>query len=186
MKKFVVLMVCLALVLLSATSAFATKIWYDEDGWKHIDTSMDPPDGELPEIPEGTTWRNSDDMTPIPKRIDVYVNNYPLFPDVEPYLDQSNRTMIPVRYIAEALNSSVNWDGTDGKGRIDIKRKDKDLKLWINQKQSIIDGATIEMDTVPVLKNNRTMVPVRFVAQAFGADVLWNQGSLKVSITLHD
>lgn len=185
MNKYFAVVLCLVLLLGCAGTASATKVYY-EDGWKVTDTSMDPPNQGLPNFPDGTTWRNPNEMAPTPKRISIYVNGMPLFPDVDPYLDSNDRTMVPVRAITEALNSTVSWDGTDGQGKVQIMRKGKELNLWINNKQAMVDGEPLDMDTNPVVRNNRTMVPARFVAQAFAAEVLWSEGNQMVSITLND
>lgn len=106
--------------------------------------------------------------------VTVRVNGYNVaFPDGQPYVDENSRTMIPVRFVTEQLGAKVSWDNAaqtaviekDGI-RIDIPIGKSDLKVTQNGKAD-----TVKMDTAAVLKDGRTYVPIRYVAEALGAYV---------------
>ena len=103
------------------------------------------------------------------------------FPDAQPYVNSDSRTMIPVRFVAEALGAEVSWDGklqcavAEKNGiRVEIPIGSRDLRVIKNGKTEIV-----KMDTAAALKENRTFVPIRFVAEALGAYVDYS-GTYKV------
>ncbi len=91
--------------------------------------------------------------------------------DVAPFINSDNRTMVPVRFIAEALGLSVKWDGD--KRQVIITGNDKQIVLTIDSNIAMVDGIPVKMDTKAIIVNNRTFVPLRFVAEAFGFQVEW-------------
>lgn len=106
------------------------------------------------------------------------------FPDARPFIDSNNRTLVPVRFISEALGGQVDWDGAFR--QVTITYKDKTIKLVIDKKEIMIDDKEQSMDTQAILKSGRTFVPVRFVSEAMGAQVEWDSANLTVVITLKD
>ena len=95
------------------------------------------------------------------------------FPDAQPYIDENSRTLIPVRFVAENLGAEVSWIGATKTANIEkdgilveITIDDPVLHITENGKTK-----TVTMDTAAVLKENRTFVPIRFVAEALGAYV---------------
>ncbi len=104
------------------------------------------------------------------------------FPDAQPFIDANNRTLVPVRFISEALGGQVNWDGD--LQEVTITYNNKIIKLIINKKEISIDGQAQVMDTQAILKDARTFVPVRFVSEAMGANVEWDSVNFTVIITL--
>ncbi len=87
----------------------------------------------------------------------------------------NNRTMVPVRFIAEAFGAKVSWDASEQ--AIMIEFEDKLLTLWIGRDYAIMvyDEAgqrvnkILQLDSPPIIVGNRTMVPVRFITEALGA-----------------
>lgn len=102
--------------------------------------------------------------------------------DVAPYI-KNERTYLPIRYAAEALGVSerdITFDQQTGmitlfKGNTIAQLKIGSNKLWIN-------GTEIHMDTAVEIKENRAMLPLRYVAQAFGSQVNWDPSSQTISI----
>jgi len=93
---------------------------------------------------------------------------------VVPYIDENNRTMVPVRFIAESLGAVVGWDPVNR--QVTITLNGKIIKMMIGSKEYSINNVSGTMDTSPVINKgwNRTMVPGRFVAEALGMDVMWD------------
>lgn len=64
------------------------------------------------------------------------------------------------------------------------KIKASDSKLKVLDVDSILsDGSNFKFDTPPVIKGNRTLIPVRAITEGFGADVSWDQETKQVTIT---
>ncbi|MDP2873306.1 MAG: DUF1343 domain-containing protein [Bacillota bacterium] len=116
-----------------------------------------------------------------PGKIAVIVHNTPIFFDTEPYIDGNSRTMAPVRAIAEALGAEVGWDGA--LWLVTLVSGESTVRLTIGSSVAEVNGVPIAMDTVPVIRNSRTMVPVRFVSEFLGADVGWDGPSSTVSVS---
>ena len=98
------------------------------------------------------------------------------FPDQGPVIDANSRTLVPVRFATEALGAKVDWNGSTKTATIskngisvDVAIGKKDIAVTKNGGKK-----TVTMDTEAVLINNRTMVPIRFVAEALGAYVDWS------------
>lgn len=113
--------------------------------------------------------------------VGVIVNNVPLFFDSEPYIDENSRTIVPVRAIAEALGAEVDWD--QRAREVTIKNGTSKVTMTIGSNVAWIDGQKYVMDTVPVIKNDRTMVPVRYVSELLGATVDFDDDYRIVVIT---
>ncbi|MCK8058343.1 MULTISPECIES: clostripain-related cysteine peptidase [unclassified Fusibacter] len=113
--------------------------------------------------------------------INVYVNDERVdFVDVSPYINEDNRTMVPIRFISEALGATVSWDGTTK--TVTIIKGDITLKLPIGSKEITVNGLVYSVDTPAVLVSGRTMVPVRFPAEFLGSDVQWDGATRSVLI----
>ena len=102
---------------------------------------------------------------------------------VVPYIDENGRTMVPVRFIAERLGAKVAWDPETRK--VTIKLDGKEINMSIGSTQYSLNGENKYMDTAPTIKTgwNRTMVPIRFVAEALGKSVEWDKANKLVFIT---
>ncbi|OPX94557.1 MAG: hypothetical protein A4E53_00048 [Pelotomaculum sp. PtaB.Bin104] len=104
--------------------------------------------------------------------------------DVAPYI-KDNRTFVPVRYVAYALGvneDNVLWDNDTQK--VTILKGDKVVQMTIGSKELLVNGAVITMDVAPEITNDRTMLPFRFIAQALGAKVTWDEATQTVTIVI--
>ncbi|MTV49805.1 hypothetical protein GJ688_12565 [Heliobacillus mobilis] len=104
--------------------------------------------------------------------INVEVNGAKVdFPDAKPFINEDSRTMVPIRFITEKLGSKVQWN--QDTHTINIQYYNDQIKLSIGSNRAYINGKTIEFDTRAVIKDDRTFVPLRFVAEAHNANVNW-------------
>jgi hypothetical protein len=100
-----------------------------------------------------------------------------------PFIDPaSNRSMVPIRAIAEIFGAEVKWNAT--KREISISWNKKLIVLTINSDLALIDGAQYKMDARPVIRKDRTFVPLRFISEAFGAQIQWYAQDQKIVISL--
>ena len=102
---------------------------------------------------------------------------------VIPYINEDNRTMVPLRFIAEALGAEVGWD--DGSRQVTIDSGGNTVVLTIDSETYALNGESHSMDTAPEINAglNRTMVPVRFIMEALGMSVEWDAENRLVIIT---
>lgn len=109
----------------------------------------------------------------------IKVNDKTIFTDVKPYIE-NNRTMIPVRFVVENLGAEINWDDTSK--QITIKDQNNVLKLKIGGSEATCNNKTFALDAKAVIKDSRTMIPLRFVSEGMGAEVNWDEATKTVSI----
>lgn len=124
----------------------------------------------------GQTLAN--ESKPISIKVDGVVVN---LPDAQPFVDPaSNRTMVPIRFISEKLGAKVEWD--EAIQTVKIDRNGKQITLRIGEKKATVSGKPITFDASAILHQNRTFVPLRFVSEAYGAQVEWKAAERLISI----
>jgi len=117
--------------------------------------------------------------------INVVVNGDRIvFPDAQPFIDSQGRTQTPARFIGEALGATASWDGKTRKAT--FEKGNKKLVFSIGKKEYELNGQPMQMDTVAIVDNSRTFVPARYVAEAFGASVRWENTINTVYVELKD
>ncbi len=93
----------------------------------------------------------------------------------------SDRTMVPVRAIYEALGAEVSWDGatrTASGTKTGIT-----VSFTIDEAKVVINYNEVEIDAPAVIVNDRTLVPVRALAEGFGVTVDWDAATRTVKLT---
>ena len=103
--------------------------------------------------------------------------------DVAPYI-KDGRTMLPIRYIAEALGMSVTWDKKTR--TVIIEDKAFRIEIPVDTNKIIVNGEVYTSDVKPEIKNRRTMMPIANIARAIGLvdgkDILWDAKTKQVTI----
>lgn len=112
--------------------------------------------------------------------IKIVFNGVQISSDVNPFIDQNSRTMVPLRFIAENLGASVDWRMETQ--TITVKHNGCIITLKIGSNRANVDNDTVLLDTQPVIQNSRTMVPLRFVSEQLGCLVSWNVNEQAVYI----
>ncbi len=102
--------------------------------------------------------------------------------DAVPYIKNS-RTMVPVRVISENFGAEVSWD--DASRKVTVKSGETTIELTIDSDTALVNGAPTTLDTPAVIKDGRTMVPLRFVGEALGKNVEYVDASKQILITDH-
>ena len=111
--------------------------------------------------------------------IKVYVGASEITFDQPPIIENS-RTLVPLRAIFEALGASVDWDG--GTKTVTAVKGGLTISLQIGSNVLNKNGEKIILDVSAQLVNSRTLVPVRAVAESFGAIVEWDEDARTVII----
>lgn len=101
--------------------------------------------------------------------------------NAKPYIAEGERTMLPIRFISEALNLNVSWNSS--KRQVTIKGTDIKLIMKIGSINAALNDQKITLEVPPVILNGRTMVPLRFIAETYGCLVSWDESNLTVNIT---
>jgi len=116
-----------------------------------------------------------------PGEISIIINGLPLQLDTPPLL-QEGRLLVPVRPVAEALQARVAWN--EATGSVLIKTEQTRIILEPGIKEAVHDGKRVALDVfVQRSSNGRIMVPLRFLAEALGAAVVWDEQDLTATLT---
>ena len=109
----------------------------------------------------------------------AYINKQAVAMDVAPQLI-GNYTMLPLRFVGENFGLAVNWNGQNQV--VTCTGGGKTVLLSIKTGNASLNGQTVSLPAKPVIKNDRVLVPVRFVLEAFGKQVDWEGSSKTVTI----
>lgn|GEM_PF-2152987 len=109
----------------------------------------------------------------------VKINDKQMSFDVPPVI-KNGRTLVPLRAIFEELGAEVQWD--EKTRTVTALKGDKVISLKIDSYDAEVDGSRVVLDVPAQIMNGRTLVPLRFVSEALGAIVTWNQRLQLVSI----
>ncbi|TCZ77187.1 hypothetical protein E0485_12055 [Paenibacillus albiflavus] len=113
--------------------------------------------------------------------VKVLVNDKTVSSDAPPYIiEESGITMVPLRFISEALGAEINWDPKPKK--ITIHMESNSIYLTIGQKTAEVNGKKSALEVAPELRNDWTMVPLRFVSESLGAEVKWEAATKTAKI----
>lgn len=125
---------------------------------------------------------------PMPGTYEVAVNvngDYIKFPDAQPAI-VNDRTMLPLRAMAEFMGAKVEW--SEETYQIKILLDDTVVTLAIGSPEVTVEKsgetATATMDVAPFLDDiyERTYVPVRFISEAFGYQVSWDDATATATV----
>jgi len=100
-----------------------------------------------------------------------------------------SRTVVPIRAIVDALGGTISWDEIARK--VTINFKGATIELWIDNPQAKVSeiGKWIDdsnHDVRPIIRNDRTMLPLRFVAESLGCEVGWDPDTKIITITYRE
>jgi len=101
--------------------------------------------------------------------------------DVAPYI-KGDRTYVPMRYLGEMLGAEVVWD--DAARTVTLTKGDTTVVFTIGSTTYTVNGESKTADVAPEIASDRTMLPARYVAEAFGAIVGWDAGTQTVVVQI--
>lgn len=101
----------------------------------------------------------------------VVIDGSPMAFSDQPPVEQAGRIYVPMRAIFERLGATVVY----ANGTINATRGHQTIQLQIGSPVATVDGQQMQLDAPPFEIAARTLVPLRFVSQALGARVSWNE-----------
>lgn len=123
----------------------------------------------------------ADTASNIDTNVKILVNDKTISTDAPPYiLKKQGVTMVPLRFIATAFGAETEWDKQAK--QVTIRTPDKTMLLTIGKSEVQINDQTKMLQVPAELRNNYTMVPLRFVSENLGVDVIWNANQKTVMI----
>lgn len=93
----------------------------------------------------------------------------------------NGRTFLPVRAVTEAMGGTAEWDGTTE--TVTLRRNQDIIRLIIGSETAYLNDAPKSLDIAPMMIGDRTMLPIRFIAESFHFHVEWNEENQRVKIT---
>ena len=92
----------------------------------------------------------------------------------------NGRTMVPLRFVGEAFGATFEYDAIFK--IIDINFGEQEIKMQIGRKVAFVNGKEMSLDVAPYIVNGRTLVPIRFISEVFGSNVVWDGTTKTVTI----
>ena len=111
--------------------------------------------------------------------IAVLLDGVPIAFDQPPVI-VNGRTLVPVRAVAEQMGGTVTWKESDS--TVHILLGGHDFLFTVDDTTAYLDGASHRLDTVPQIIGDRTLMPIRFLAESIGYTVHWYEASKTVEI----
>ncbi|MBQ7103301.1 MAG: copper amine oxidase N-terminal domain-containing protein [Anaerotignum sp.] len=93
---------------------------------------------------------------------------------------KGERTFLPIRFIAEALGASVFWN--EGEQSVTITKEGLEIVIFIGQPFAMVNGEPVQLDEPAFIAHDRTYLPLRFVAENLGAEVIWNDADRTITV----
>ncbi|MFD1953936.1 stalk domain-containing protein [Paenibacillus thailandensis] len=90
-------------------------------------------------------------------------------------------TYVPIRFISDAMGGEVKWENS--LKRITVLRGSKMVEMVIDKKEINVNGALSETAVSPIVRNGRTLVPIRIVSENLGLKVGYDNNAKKVTIS---
>ncbi len=111
--------------------------------------------------------------------IKIEINGKNVISDVSPFIEK-DRTLVPIRVISENLGYEVGWDNKSKK--VTVKNNEKTIELVVGKKDVKVNDKVTAIDVPPMIKSERTFVPLRFISESFDNDVNWDNNNRTVKI----
>lgn len=93
-----------------------------------------------------------------------------------------DRTLLPVRALIESIGGYVGWN--EDNQEITITYQGDEIRMIINSTTAYVNDREETLDSAPILLNDRTMLPIRFIAENFNFNVAWDSDNKTITITV--
>ena len=108
------------------------------------------------------------------------IGGVPYVMDAVPYIKDS-RSYVPMRYLAEMIGAEIEWSEADQTVTL-TKEGETEVVFTIGSTSYTVNGEAMTADVAPEIVNDRSFLPARFAAEAFGAQVGWDEATQTVII----
>lgn len=125
-------------------------------------------------------WAGEARAADSPAAITITLDGTVLNPEVAPVI-VNNRTLVPIKTVAESLNLKVSWDASTRE--VTLEGKDLLIQMQIGSSQAYKNGSVTTLDAPPLIISGRTMLPLSFVSQALGCQVAWDNNARRIDIS---
>ena len=160
-----------------------TKEGYLFVGW-YSDSKLTKPFDFSAELTANSTlyakWKENNEITLTIGSRKISVFGREIKNDVAPKI-VNDRTMLPIRIVAESLGGTVTWNGE--LQRVTIQKGADVILITIGADTAYVNGTAVKLDAAAFVENGRTYLPLRFVSETLGAQVAWNEAEKTVTIT---
>ncbi|WP_432432717.1 family 10 glycosylhydrolase [Cohnella rhizoplanae] len=120
-----------------------------------------------------------------PADISVYLDGVKLPADVPPYIDPKlGFTMVPIRTVSEGMGAHIGWDPRTQSATI-TKGPDT-IILESGKRNATVNGSAVPLDASVQNKSGRIMVPLRFIGENLGLDLVWDPVARSVVMRTKD
>ncbi|MEI7024475.1 N-acetylmuramoyl-L-alanine amidase family protein [Paenibacillus sp. y28] len=116
--------------------------------------------------------------------IHLFLNGQKLAPEVNPQIAGQGVTLVPVRIVAEELGAGVKWN--EQARTVTIEQNAKKIVLKIDSRNAEVDGKAGILEEPATIVGGNTLVPVRFVSEALGIGVKWDEETRSVHLFKKD
>ena len=106
--------------------------------------------------------------------IRVFVNGKYMWMETEPVVD-NNRILVPIGFISETLGFDVDY--LELARTVVIKNDAKYIEIVVGSNKAKVDGKQVTLDVKPLIQEDRIFVPLRFISEALGQQVVWDKNN---------
>lgn len=108
-----------------------------------------------------------------------FIDEVPYSLDVAPFLI-SGRILLPLRFVGEAFGVNFFWD--EQSKTVTYPSPKGEVKLTIGKNTVQVGDSQLTLDTAGKIVSGRTFVPLRFIGESLGAEVIWHGEFKKAEI----
>ena len=175
LKKFLALFVSFIIFMTSSFSTYLLKSTSKLQSSKFSDS----------QVTKAQELNNTSDQETIIIKLQIgntimSVNDKAILLDAPPEI-KNGRTFLPIRAISEAFGAIVTWTGETR--CVTVTLNDNRILLYIGNTSVMVNGSIVIIEAAPYIKNSRTMVPLRVIAEGLNSAVEWDSITKTVTIT---
>jgi hypothetical protein len=167
-------------VAVAADGAFSAPVTFSHEGDNAITLTATSPSGRTKTMTLTVNYIARVTMSLVIGSSTVNLNNEFKTLEAAPFISKKGVTMVPLRFISEAFKADVVWDPVFKS--VTITLGGKILRIQVGFLTADVSGKSFALQDAPVIVKGRTFVPLRFIAENFGAQVEWNAALKMVSI----
>lgn len=114
------------------------------------------------------------------KSLKIYVDGQFLYTSAMPVMS-GGTVLAPARELLSALGATFTWD--NGAKKLTAIKGETQVELVLGSQTALLNGQPQPLAVAPRQEAGTVMVPVRFIAQAFGVQMQWNEAAKTLTLT---